>query len=68
MAHTAKHYHHGRTPAAWAGSTIAAVGFVLGAIAFLMGPNWLLFAVSLVIVFAGALVGLVMRKMGYGQA
>ncbi len=63
-----KHYHHGRTPAAWTGSIIATVGFLLGAIAFVIGPNWLLFWVSMAIVLAGAIVGGVMHKMGLGQA
>lgn len=63
-----KHYHHGRTPAAWAGSTIAAVGFVIAAVAFLIGLNWVLFWIGIVIVLAGAVVGGVMHRMGYGQA
>ena len=35
-AKVAKEYHHGRTPAAWAGSIIAAVAFILVAVA---GPG-----------------------------
>ncbi|MFT3862609.1 HGxxPAAW family protein [Micropruina sp.] len=68
MSQGGKHYHHGRTPAAWAGSIIALVGFLICAVAFLMGPNWLLFWVSIVVILGGALVGGVMRKMGMGQA
>ncbi len=41
-----REYHHGRTPAAWAGSIIAAVAFILGAVAFMVGPNWTLLWVS----------------------
>jgi hypothetical protein len=63
-----KHYHHGRTPAAWTGSAIAAVGFFVGAIAFVMGPNWLVFYIAIAIVLIGAIVGGVMHKMGLGQA
>jgi len=66
--HEAKHYHHGRTPAAWVGSGIAAAGFLLGTVAFLVGPNWMLFWISIAIVLLGAVVGGVMRKMGFGQA
>ena len=63
-----KHYHHGRTPAAWAGSIIAGIGFLTGAIAFMMGPIWLLFWISLAVVLLGVIVGGVMSKMGLGQA
>ena len=68
MSQAGKHYHHGKTPAAWTGSTIATVGFLLGAIAFVIGPNWLLFWVSMAIVLAGAIIGGVMSKMGMGAA
>ena len=68
MSEGEKHYHHGRTPAAWTGACIAAVGFVLAAVAFLIGPNWVLFWISMVIVFAGAIAGGVMSRMGLGQA
>ena len=68
MSDSEKHYHHGRTPAAWTGAVIAAVGFLLGTVAFLMGPNWLLFWISIVIVLGGAVVGGVMSRMGLGQA
>lgn len=67
MSQGGKHYHHGRTPAAWAGSAIAFFGFLLGTIAFFMGPNWVLFWVALVFVLAAPIVGGVMSKMGLGQ-
>lgn len=63
-----KHYHHGRTPAAWTGSTIAVIGFIAGSIAFMMGPNWLFFWISIAVILIGAIVGGVMSKMGLGQA
>lgn len=63
-----KHYHHGRTPAAWAGAIIAGVGFLLASVAFLIGPNWMLFWISLAIILGGAVVGGVMSKIGMGQA
>ena len=68
MSDSEKHDHHGRTPAAWTGAVIAAVGFLLGTVAFLMGPNWVLFWISIVIVLGGAVVGGVMSRMGLGQA
>lgn len=60
-------YHHGRTPAAWAGSMIALLGFLLGTVGFVLGPNWVLVWVSAAIVLVGAIVGGVMRQMGLGQ-
>jgi hypothetical protein len=65
---TPKHYHHGKSPAAWAGSIIAAVGFLLGTAAFLMGPDWTFFWVSMAVVLLAPIVGGLMRKMGLGQA
>lgn len=64
----AKDYHHGRTPAAWAGSIIAAVAFVLGAIAFMIGPNWTLLWVATVLLVLALVTGSVLRRMGFGQA
>lgn len=60
-------YHHGRTPAAWAGSIIAAVGFTIGAVGFVLGPNWTLIWVSAVVLVLALVTGAVLRRMGYGQ-
>lgn len=68
MSEAGKQYHHGRTPAAWVGSVIAAIGFVIVAAAVLMGPNWQLFWIAIAVVLVGPIVGGVMRKMGMGQA
>lgn len=62
-----REYHHGRTPAAWAGSIIAAVAFILGAIAFVIGPNWTLLWASAVLLVLALVTGGVLRRMGYGQ-
>ena len=64
----AKDYHDGRTPAAWAGSIIAAVAFTLGAIAFVLGPNWTLIWVAGVLLVLSLVTGGVLRRMGYGQS
>ena len=60
-------YHHGQTPAAWAAVVVSGLGFLIGAVAFLMGPNWPLVWVAAVFVLAGPVIGGVMRRMGYGQ-
>lgn len=64
----AVHYHHGRTPAAWAGSIIAAVAFTLGAIGFLLGPNLTMIWIAAVLLVLSIVVGGVLRRAGYGQA
>lgn len=61
------HVHHGRTVAAWTGSIIAGVAFLLGAIAFLLGPNWTLVWVSAALLVAAAVAGDVLRRTGRGQ-
>jgi cytochrome b subunit of formate dehydrogenase len=63
----AREYHHGRTPAAWAGSIIAAVAFILGAVAFMVGPNPTLLWVAAVLLVLSLVTGGVLRRMGYGQ-
>ncbi|MFV0450928.1 MAG: HGxxPAAW family protein [Propioniciclava sp.] len=59
--------HHGRTAAAWTGSIIAAVGAAIGSVGFLMNINWLVVWVGVGVMLIGAIVGGVLRKMGYGQ-
>ncbi|MDQ7993630.1 MAG: HGxxPAAW family protein [Propionicimonas sp.] len=68
VAGTARAYHHGRTPAAWTGSIVAAVGFTLGAVAFLLGPNWPLVWISAGVVLLAIVLGGVLRRAGYGQS
>ena len=67
-AKVAKECHHGRTPAAWAGSIIAAVAFILGAVAFLTGPNGTLLWTAGVLLVLAIVTGAVLRRMGFGQS
>lgn len=67
MARTAKYYHHGRSPAAWAGSVGVAIGFVLATIGAMLGPNWPLIIVGAAIIVVAALVTMVLKTMGFGQ-
>jgi hypothetical protein len=61
-----KHVHHGRTVAAWTGSTLAMVAFILGGIAMVMGPNWVLFWIAVAILVLSPLVTRVLQAMGHG--
>jgi ABC-type enterochelin transport system permease subunit len=65
--HTGSHSGlHGSTPAAWTAVVIILVAFLLGAIAMVMGPNWVLFWIAVGIAVVGALAGKVMQLMGLG--
>jgi hypothetical protein len=59
--------HHGNTPAAWTGVTIAFLGFLLGGAAVVVANVALMF-VGLGIVVAGGIVGKVMQMAGLGKA
>ena len=68
MSPTAKFYHHGRSPAAWAGSIIGAVGFVVLAVgAVLVDKTWTVAIVGAVLVLLAGLTTMVMKAAGYGQ-
>ena len=60
-----RHVHHGRTAAAWAGSMLAMVAFILGGIAVMM-QNWVLFGVAVVILLAAAVATKVLQVRGHG--
>ena len=56
---------HGNSPAAWIAVIIMLVAFSIGTFAFWFDVPWLVVA-SAGLVVVGALVGLVLRKLGYG--
>ena len=60
-----KHVHHGRTGAAWAGSMLAMVAFILGGIAVIM-QNWILFSVAVLLIVAAIVATAVLQKLGHG--
>lgn len=63
-----RHYHHGRSPAAWTGSVIAGIAFVIGAIAAMMGPNWTMVYVSVGLLVVAGIATLVLKKQGLGNS
>ena len=60
------HDLHGNSPAAWTAVTIVLIAFTVGAIAMVLGPNWLLFWISVGIAVVGGLAGKVMQLLGFG--
>jgi hypothetical protein len=62
----AKHIHHGRTVAAWTGTTVAMVAFIVGGIAVVI-QNWPLFWGSVALLVVGLIATKVLQVMGYGS-
>ena len=56
---------HGNSPAAWTAVIIMLVAFTIGTVAFWFDAAWLVYA-SAVLLVIGAIVGLVLKKLGYG--
>jgi hypothetical protein len=56
---------HGNSPAAWTAVIIMLVAFAMGTFAFWFNIAWLVIA-SAALVGVGALVGLILAKLGYG--
>ena len=64
-AEAGKHVHHGRTAAAWAGSMLAMVAFILGGVAVMM-QNWVLFGVAVLLLVVGLIATKVLQVRGHG--
>ena len=60
-----KHVHHGRTVAAWVGTTIAMVAIVLGGIALVV-QVWPLFWVGVGLLVVSLIATKVLQVMGHG--
>jgi fatty acid desaturase len=62
-----RHVHHGRTLAAWAGSAIGLVAFIVGgfAVAFQI---WPMFWVAVALAAIALIVTVVLQRMGYGAS
>ena len=66
VSEEAPHDLHGNSPAAWTAVTIVLIAFTVGAIAMVLGPNWVLFWISVALAVLGALTGKVMQLLGFG--
>lgn len=60
-----KQIHHGRTPAAWAGTMTATGAFLVGGIGLVL-QLWPMFWVGVGLLVAALVVTLVLQKMGFG--
>lgn len=58
--------NHGNTPAAWSAVVVALVGFIVGSVGLMLSPlNFVVFWIGVAIVAVGAVVFVVMARMGY---
>jgi hypothetical protein len=57
--------HHGRTVAAWTGSVIGLVAFIVGAIAVVL-QYWPMFWGAVGLAVVALIVTVVLQRMGYG--
>jgi len=60
-----KEIHHGRTWAAWVGSTVALVATIIGGIG-VMTQNWTVFWIGVALLVIAMIATTILRKMGYG--
>lgn len=64
VAHSAGHTpHNSGRPISWVGTTVVIIGFIIGGIAFVPGPNWILFWVGSAIAIVGCLILLFSKAM-----
>jgi hypothetical protein len=64
VAHSAGHFEHnsGR-PISWVGTSIVIVGFIIGGIAFVPSPNWIVFWIGTAVAIVGCFVLLFSKAM-----
>lgn len=59
---------HGSTPAAWTTVIIVLLGFLVGAVGMVVGPNWTVVWVGAALIPVALIVGRVMNAMGLGES
>jgi len=57
---------HGSSPAAWTAVIMCLLGFLIGGIALVPDPKWIVFIVGVAIALLAGPVGLAMSAAGYG--
>jgi len=64
LAHGPSHLEHnpGR-PIAWVGTTVVTIGFIIGGIAFIPKPDWLVFWIGTGVAIVGCLILLFSKAM-----
>lgn len=67
MATTPQYYHHGRSPAAWTGSIVGSLGFIVAAIGSVAGPSWVTIIIGASLVLIAGIATMILKAMGKGQ-
>ncbi|MGA4507357.1 HGxxPAAW family protein [Propionibacteriaceae bacterium G1746] len=62
-----KYYHHSASPAIWVGTVLVTLGFIVGAIGFVAGPNLLLIYIGAGLIVASFVVTLILKALGLGH-
>ena len=64
LAHGSSHMEHnsGR-PISWAGTIVVIIGFIIGGIAFIPKPDWIIFWIGTGVAIVGCLILLFSRAM-----
>jgi hypothetical protein len=64
LAHgTAHSGHNPGRPISWAGTTVVVIGFIIGGIAFVPSPNWIVFWIGTAVAIVGCLILLFSKAM-----
>lgn len=67
-ARQVREYEDGKSPAAWTGVIIAAVGFIVATVGSLAGPNWPIIIVGASLIVVALIVAGIMKAAGLGQS
>lgn len=67
-ARQVREYEDGKSPAAWTGVIIAAVGFIVATVGAMAGPNWTVIIVGAAVVIVALIVTGIMKAAGLGQS
>ena len=64
LSHGSPHLEHnpGR-PISWVGTTVVIIGFIIGGVAFVPSPNWIVFWVGAGVTIVGCLILLFSKAM-----
>jgi hypothetical protein len=62
-----KNVHHGRTLAAWVGTIVGLVAFIIGGIAVVL-QNWPMFWGAAGLAVIAVIVTVILQRMGYGAS
>lgn len=57
---------HGSSKASWTAVLVCLAGILIGGVALIPNPNWVLFTIGTVLALLSGPIGLIMSRAGYG--